>query len=97
MDYRVTWEMDITADNPVKAAKAALAAIRRRGSWAHVFDVFEDGVEQHSANRTTVDLLVHGHLKDVVTCSGCRNVADAKTVRLVDGAPIGECCWDIVK
>lgn len=39
--YLVTWQIDVdneSTDTPEKAAKRALAAIRRRGSIAHVFE-----------------------------------------------------------
>ncbi len=43
-DYRVTWEIDITADNPRDAAAAALAIMQRKDSQATVFAVTsEDG------------------------------------------------------
>ena len=51
-DYVVTWEMEISADDPEAAARAALAAIKRRGSWANVFHVIDD-----NGVKTKVDLL----------------------------------------
>jgi hypothetical protein len=38
-DYRVTWEIDVTAENPTKAAKEALDIQRDGGSLATVFGV----------------------------------------------------------
>jgi hypothetical protein len=52
-DYTVDWRIDVAAVTPEDAARAALAAQRRRGSTAGVFDV-TDG-----SSRWRVDL-THG-------------------------------------
>lgn len=50
--YRVSWEIDVTADDPVAAAREAFAAMQRPGTTATVFEV----ADEHG-NITTVDLL----------------------------------------
>ena len=40
-EYRVTWEIDVSANSPAEAALAALNAQRREGSIANVFTVTE--------------------------------------------------------
>lgn len=52
MDYVVTWEMDVSADNPVEAAKLARAIQLRSNARATVFQVFSDDTEE----PTQVDL-----------------------------------------
>lgn len=41
-EYRVVWEIDITADDPIEAAKYALNIQRDPCSWATVFDVYDE-------------------------------------------------------
>lgn len=48
---RVRWEIDIDADSPVEAARAALTIQRRTESIATVFVVTD-----HNGHETTVDL-----------------------------------------
>ena len=48
---RVRWEIDIDADSPVEAARAALAIQRRPESIATVFVVIDP-----KGHETTVDL-----------------------------------------
>lgn len=50
-DYRVTWGMDVDAETPRAAAEYALKRIKDPTSWAHVFEVFEEG-----SDMFTVDL-----------------------------------------
>lgn len=38
-EYRVTWAIELDAENPEAAARAALDCITREGSIAHVFVV----------------------------------------------------------
>lgn len=40
-DYRVCWEIDITADTPLHAARLAREIQTRPGSTATVFDVHD--------------------------------------------------------
>jgi hypothetical protein len=45
MEYRVVWEIDISADSPREAAEKALAIQRDPNSTATVFDVTDEGGE----------------------------------------------------
>jgi hypothetical protein len=40
MDYLVTWEIEVKADNPVDAAEQARAAQTKPGTRATVFQVY---------------------------------------------------------
>ncbi|KKN43912.1 hypothetical protein LCGC14_0698610 [marine sediment metagenome] len=51
-EYFVTWEIDISADSPERAAAAALKIQRDPESSATVFGVFDEEGEKHR-----VDLL----------------------------------------
>lgn len=53
--YRVRWEIDIDADNPVEAAKGALETMRDPGSEAVVFNVAE-GAEPTPDDFEIIDL-----------------------------------------
>lgn len=46
MDYFVTWEMEVTAENPVEAAKLARAAQTRPGTRSTVFLVSGGDTEE---------------------------------------------------
>jgi len=50
--YTVSWEIQIDAETPRKAAEEALRIHRNPESTAIVFDVFDE-----HGNKTTVDLL----------------------------------------
>jgi hypothetical protein len=52
--YFVTWEIDIDADSPIKAAEKAWEAMRRPDSIANVFYVMECDTDAASIIR--VDL-----------------------------------------
>jgi hypothetical protein len=54
-DYLVTWEINVTADSPRAAAELAREAQVAPGTWATVFDVFDD-----DGNLTNIDLM-EGH------------------------------------
>lgn len=45
MDYLVTWEIEVAAENPVEAAKLARAAQIRPNARATVFDVTNEYAE----------------------------------------------------
>ena len=49
-EYRVTWEIDLTADSPYEAAQQALAIHRKPDSIATVFEVHGEG------RSVTIDL-----------------------------------------
>ncbi len=49
--YRVRWEIDLPADNPLEAARKAQQAMRRPGTTATVFDVTD-----RDGKTTRVDL-----------------------------------------
>lgn len=51
-DYVITWEIDLTAENPVAAARQALAIQRNPDSHATVFSVYPEQGEP-----ITIDLL----------------------------------------
>lgn len=51
--YLVTWEMEISADDPTQAARLALEIHRDPESLATVFDV----LDMRDRSRTRVDLL----------------------------------------
>jgi hypothetical protein len=44
MDYLVTWEIEVKADNPIEAAKLARAAQTRLGTRSTLFRVHSQGV-----------------------------------------------------
>ncbi|MFE9007515.1 hypothetical protein ACFYOY_36250 [Streptomyces sp. NPDC007875] len=44
--YRITWEIELEADNPVHAARQALALHREPRSWATVFTIHPHGDTQ---------------------------------------------------
>ncbi|MBF6439546.1 hypothetical protein [Nocardia cyriacigeorgica] len=46
-EYSVTWQIDVTADNPVHAAHAALAVQRDPYSTATVFDITDEHGTTH--------------------------------------------------
>ncbi|MEU9064976.1 hypothetical protein AB0D13_40650 [Streptomyces sp. NPDC048430] len=50
-EYTVTWSIDLDADDPVHAARLALAIQRNPASWATVFTVQDDAQQ-----TVTVDL-----------------------------------------
>jgi hypothetical protein len=52
MDYFVSWEIEVTAENPLEAAKLARAAQTKSGTKSTVFQVFAEG----TADPTRVDL-----------------------------------------
>lgn len=52
MDYFVSWEIEINAENPVEAAKLARAAQTQPGTRSTVFKVFTESAE----DATRVDL-----------------------------------------
>jgi len=57
MEYRVRWEIDVDAENPVEAARQARAMQVDPSSTANVFDVYlEDG----DGEPTHVDLMEEG-------------------------------------
>ena len=41
-NYRVTWEIEVDAENPREAAETALLIMQDQGSQATCFDVVED-------------------------------------------------------
>lgn len=43
MEFRVRWEIELDADNPVHAARTALAILRDPQSIALVFSISVDG------------------------------------------------------
>jgi hypothetical protein len=45
MDYFVSWEIEVKAENPVEAAKLARAAQTQRQTRSTVFQVFGEGAE----------------------------------------------------
>ena len=45
MDYFVTWEIEVKADNPVEAAKLARAVQTQPNSRATVFQVFGEDAD----------------------------------------------------
>lgn len=51
-DYRVIWEIDVTADSPRAAAEAAQRIQRTPNAWATVFEVWDD-----TGDCTKIDLL----------------------------------------
>lgn len=53
MEYRVSWVIQLDEENPLDAAKKALAWIKEEDSICHVFDVAEEG---KPSNAWTVDL-----------------------------------------
>jgi hypothetical protein len=52
MDYLVSWEIEISASNPVEAAKLARAAQVNPGTRSTIFQVFGESTE----DATQVDL-----------------------------------------
>lgn len=57
MEYRVKWEIDIDADSPQEAARAALKIQRDPSSIATVFDVRDPLFDVRGAEIwTTIDL-----------------------------------------
>ena len=67
MEYKVTWTIDVEADSPEEAARAALEMQRRSDSWATHFEVQDSqgyahevdlGSPDESSNRKTVHVLV---------------------------------------
>ncbi len=67
MQYKVTWTIEVEADSPEEAARAALATQRRSDSWATHFEVQDAqgcvrevdlGAPQESSDRQTVYVLV---------------------------------------
>lgn len=52
-DYRIRWDCDVEADNPLKAARYALDTLRDLGSTATVFDV----IDPRDGTVSRVDLL----------------------------------------
>ena len=67
MEYNVTWTIDVDADSPEEAARAALEMQRRSDSWATHFEVQDSqgyvhevdlGSPDESSNRQTVHVLV---------------------------------------
>jgi hypothetical protein len=45
VDYLVSWEIEVKADNPIEAAKQARAAQTQSGTRSTVFQVFNEGAE----------------------------------------------------
>ncbi|HEV2486161.1 MAG TPA: hypothetical protein VGT08_11580 [Terracidiphilus sp.] len=45
MDYFVSWEIEVKAENPVEAAKLARAAQTLPGTRSTVFQVFGEGAQ----------------------------------------------------
>ena len=45
MDYFVSWEIEVEAENPIEAAKLARAAQIQPNTRATVFDVFSENAE----------------------------------------------------
>lgn len=45
MDYLVSWEIEVKAENPVEAAKLARAAQTQPNTTATVFQVFSEDAE----------------------------------------------------
>jgi hypothetical protein len=45
MDYFVSWEIEVKAENPVEAAKQARAAQTRPGTRSTVFQVYSEDAE----------------------------------------------------
>jgi hypothetical protein len=45
MDYLVSWEIEVRADNPVEAARYARAAQTRSGTRSTVFQVYNEDAE----------------------------------------------------
>ena len=67
MQYKVTWTIEVEADSPEEAARAALDTQRRSGARAAHFDVQDSqgclcevdlGVPKESSDRQTVYVLV---------------------------------------
>lgn len=54
MEYRVKWEIELTADSPREAARLALEIQRDRSSLATVFHVVEEEGTAHWARRAFV-------------------------------------------
>lgn len=53
-EYRVTWEIDVEADDAVSAAREAQRSQRKIGTWANVFDCWSD-----AGQVARVDLAEH--------------------------------------
>lgn len=51
-EYRVVWEMDVSADNPYDAAIQAMRYITKPGTTANVFEV----TNRYSGATTNIDL-----------------------------------------
>ena len=45
MDYFVSWEIEVKADNPVEAAKQARAAQTQPGTRSTVFEVYSEDAQ----------------------------------------------------
>ena len=67
MEYKVTWTIDVEADSPEEAARAALEMQRRSDSWATHFEVQDSrgyvrevdlNMPKESSDRQTVHVLV---------------------------------------
>jgi hypothetical protein len=56
-EYRITWEIQITADSPREAAEQALAIQRDPNSIATVFDVADDDGNIERINLEEIDEL----------------------------------------
>jgi hypothetical protein len=98
MDYRVTWEIDIEADTPEKAAELAAAIQRDKDSLANVFKVSDkDG------NVTTIDRGKVRAFSNIDTaglfqpCKFCGEDRNIEFMRLHDDGYVCEDCWDWTK
>lgn len=78
--YRVVWEIDMEADTPAEAARKALAAIKRRGSIAHIFTVTDREQAAHSRERLRKYLRRYIYHPDVV---------DLNVLDVLDGERVG--------
>ena len=55
MQYHVTWDIDIDAENPVEAARKALAIQRNPESIATVFSVYDDNGRAQFVDLQEID------------------------------------------
>lgn len=54
MDYLVSWEFEVAAEDPVEAAKLARAAQTRPGTRSTVFQVYSEDGEAVQVDLTAI-------------------------------------------
>ena len=86
MEYKVNWNIDVDAENPVEAAKKARAAQIAPGTTANVFDV-ETGNPQGPERVDLTELAQEGKYYEIQLAHPSAQVAPLLSARLLADFP----------